>query len=156
MNDARAALFASINQGADITKSLRKVNKSEMTHNNPNLRAAGTVPEREIQNLSVTPKKAPTKGPEKFVLEGKKWLVENMTNRKDLVISDTHISQSVSVYQCDQCVLFVKGKINSITVDKCSKFSIVFDAIVSFVEFINSKSIQAQASEGGLFVCLLA
>lgn len=39
-----SAVFAQINQGTDVTKGLRKVDKSEMTHKNPNLRATGPVP----------------------------------------------------------------------------------------------------------------
>ncbi len=39
-----AAVFAELNRGADVTKGLRKVDKSEMTHKNPSLRAGSTVP----------------------------------------------------------------------------------------------------------------
>jgi hypothetical protein len=41
-----AAVFAQLNQGPDVTKGLRKVDKSEMTHKNPSLRAGGSVPAR--------------------------------------------------------------------------------------------------------------
>ena len=43
-------------------------------------------------------------------------------------------------------MLVVKGKVNSITVNRCRKFSIVFDQIVSVVEFIDSQRVQAQAN----------
>lgn len=39
-----AAVFAELNRGAEVTKNLRKVDKSEMTHKNPTLRASSTVP----------------------------------------------------------------------------------------------------------------
>lgn len=39
-----AAVFAELNRGEEVTKGLRKVDKSEMTHKNPDLRASGTVP----------------------------------------------------------------------------------------------------------------
>ena len=39
-----AAVFAELNRGEDVTKNLRKVDKSEMTHKNPALRASSTVP----------------------------------------------------------------------------------------------------------------
>lgn len=145
MEDARAALFASINKGTDITKGLRKVTETEMTHKNPTLRAAGTVPDKNAPSgPGQKPAGPAAKGPEKMVLDGKKWVIENFTGRRDLVISDTQMTQSVSVYRCDDCVLIVKGKINSITVDRCKKFSLVFDSIVAYVEFINSQSVQAQ------------
>ena len=37
-------MFAELNRGSEVTKSLRKVDKSEMTHKNPALRASSTVP----------------------------------------------------------------------------------------------------------------
>lgn len=145
LEDARAALFASINKGTAITQGLRKVNPEEMTHKNPSLRQSSAVPDKVPKNIGGGGQKGlATKGPEKMMLDGKKWLVENMTGKRDLVISDTQMSQSVCVYRCDDCMLMVKGKINSISVDHCKKFSLVFDSIVSMVEFINSQSIQAQ------------
>lgn len=147
MDDARAALFASINKGEDITKGLRKVKAEEMTHKNPALRQGNTVPDKAMSNLSLETKSAPIKGAEKLCLEGKKWVVENFKGRHDLVLNDTYMQQSINVYNCEDCVLTVKGKINSITVDKCKKFGIVFDAIVSVVEFINCKQTKAQAME---------
>ena len=149
IEDARAALFASINKGTDITKGLRKVTAEEMTHKNPSLRAGNIVPEKETQNLLPNSTKlsgSAAKGPAKLALDGKKWLVENFTGRQDLLISDTQMTQSINVYRCDECVLMVKGKVNSITVDNCKKFSLVFDSIVAVVEFINSQRIQAQVS----------
>ena len=38
------AVFADLNRGEDVTKGLRKVDKSEMTHKNPSLRASSVVP----------------------------------------------------------------------------------------------------------------
>ena len=37
-------MFAELNRGSEVTKGLRKVDKSEMTHKNPALRASATVP----------------------------------------------------------------------------------------------------------------
>lgn len=143
MDDARAALFASINKGEDITKGLRKVTADQMTHKNPSLRPTNIV--TETKNLSISQQtKGVTQQPEKLCLEGKKWMVENFKGRQDLLLDDTYLQQSVNVYQCEDCVLTVKGKVNSITVDKCKKFGIVFDSIVSVVEFINCQRIKAQ------------
>lgn len=157
MEDARAALFASINKGEDITKGLRKVNPEEMTHKNPALRASNIVPETAMKNLSLnennkTVPTAASKGNEKLCLEGKKWLVENFKGKHDLMVNDTYMQQSVNIYQCEDCVLTVKGKVNSITIDKCKKFGIVFDGIVSVVELINSKQIKAQVSKIYIFL----
>lgn len=48
-----AALFAEINN-ADVTKGLRKVDKSEMTHKNPSLRAGSTVPSTPTESEFFT------------------------------------------------------------------------------------------------------
>lgn len=37
-----------------------------------------------------------------------------------------------------------QGKINSITLDSCKKTSVVFDSLVSSMEFINCQSVQMQ------------
>lgn len=39
-----AAVFAELNRGEEVTKGLRKVDKSQMTHKNPALRASSVVP----------------------------------------------------------------------------------------------------------------
>lgn len=41
-------------------------------------------------------------------------------------------------------MIIVQGKVNSITIDSCKKVSLVFDDIVSMVEFINCQSMQVQ------------
>ena len=48
-----AAVFAEINRGSEVTKGLRKVDKSEMTHKNPSLRAGGPVPSTTCKNFSL-------------------------------------------------------------------------------------------------------
>jgi hypothetical protein len=76
-----AAVFAELNRGADVTKGLRKVEKSEMTHKNPALRASSTVPSTTSPTLGKKPTKPAkphslsTKKPAKFALEGNKWII---------------------------------------------------------------------------------
>lgn len=142
--DLRAALLSSLNKGTDITKGLRKINLDQQTHKNPSLRQSGVVPDRSaVSNNRLCSKNIKFLNP-KFELQGKKWIVENQFMNKNLVIKDTDISQSISVFNCNESVLMVKGKVNLITVNQCKKFSIIFDSIVSVVEFINSQRLQAQ------------
>ena len=141
--DSRAALFASINQGTDITRGLKKVNSDQMTHKNVSLRQTSTVPGSSV-NSSIGTNKLASKLTPKFELEGKKWLVENHQDNSQLAISETNMSQSINVFNCSDSLLMVKGKVNSITVNNCKKFSLVFDNIVSVVEFINSQRIKTQ------------
>jgi len=77
------AVFSELNKGEAVTKGLRKVDKSEMTHKNPNLRAGATVPGREnsVRGKSPIPGKKPkpesmrVKKPPRKELEGNKWTI---------------------------------------------------------------------------------
>ncbi|XP_018495592.1 adenylyl cyclase-associated protein 1 [Galendromus occidentalis] len=145
--DPRAALFASINQGADITRALKKVSADQMTHKNPNLRSTSVVPAKAPTvgpKPATAPKPAVVKPP-RCELDGKKWIVEFQRDVPQLVLDDVHMNQVVYVYGCQNSVIIVKGKCNSISVDNCKKTSIVFDDIVSTVEFVNCQSVKAQA-----------
>lgn len=62
-----------------------------------------------------------------------------------LVLDDVQMNQVVYIYGCQDSVIIIKGKCNSISVDNCKKTSIVFDDIVSTVEFVNCQSVKAQA-----------
>ena len=64
--DPRAALFASINQGADITRALKKVSADQMTHKNPSLRSTSVVPDKATTagpKPATAPKPAVVKPP---------------------------------------------------------------------------------------------
>ncbi|XP_066124417.1 adenylyl cyclase-associated protein 2 [Saccopteryx bilineata] len=145
---SRSALFAQLNQGEAITKGLRHVTDAQKTYKNPSLQA------QEGQSPSPTKRHtADTKPPQSrppqnhapvFELEGKKWRVEYQEDRNDLVISETELKQVAYIFKCNKFTLQIKGKINSITIDSCKKFGLVFDNVVGIVEVINSKDIQMQ------------
>lgn len=79
------AVFSELNKGEAVTKGLRKVDKSEMTHKNPSLRAGSTVPDAPAaaaaRGKSPAPGKKPkpesmrVKKPPKKELEGNKWTI---------------------------------------------------------------------------------
>lgn len=52
----------------------------------------------------------------------------------------------VYVFRCTDSTVTVKGKINSIFLDSCKKTAVVFDSVVSSVEFVNCQSVQMQVS----------
>lgn len=144
-DDNLSALFASINCGSNITGGLRKIDPNQMTHKNPSLRQSSVVPDKQ-SNGSPAVKKIAPKAPPKLELVGKKWVVENHTGNQTLKVSDTNMSQCVDVYNCNDSLLVVEGKVTSITVNKCKKFSIVFDDVVAVVEFIDSQRIKTQVN----------
>ncbi|XP_076334656.1 adenylyl cyclase-associated protein 2-like [Tachypleus tridentatus] len=152
----RAALFKEINQGENITKGLRKITSNQQTHKNPNLRIQASSPYKgppttarpfkpysSGSGASTATSQMPSKPP-KMELEGKKWIVEYHQGRKDLVIDQVQMGHVIQVFQCNDCVLVVRGKLNTINIDSCKKTSIVFEDIVSSVEFVNCERIQVQ------------
>uniref|UniRef100_A0A7N4V5D2 Adenylyl cyclase-associated protein n=1 Tax=Sarcophilus harrisii TaxID=9305 RepID=A0A7N4V5D2_SARHA len=145
---SRSALFAQLNQGEAITKGLRHVSDDQKTHKNPKLRAQGGQihsPTKNHTPSSISPQSPLQQNhPPVLELEGKKWRVEYQENSNDLVISDTELKQVAYIFKCNKSTLQIKGKINSITIDNCKKFGLVFDNVVGIVEVINSKDIQIQ------------
>uniref|UniRef100_A0A8C8VII7 Cyclase associated actin cytoskeleton regulatory protein 2 n=1 Tax=Pelusios castaneus TaxID=367368 RepID=A0A8C8VII7_9SAUR len=145
---ARSALFAQLNQGEAITKGLRHVSDDQKTHKNPNLRAQGPPvrsPTKSHTPSPTSPKTSPQQIHSPLLeLEGKKWRVEYQENQNDLIITDTELKQVAYIFKCNKSTLQMKGKINSITIDNCKKFGLVFDNVVGIVEVINSKDIQIQ------------
>lgn len=138
--NARAALLRDLNQGTDITKNLRKVDKNDRSLLTP-------ASDRSSRSKSPDPRSTPAMNrTPKFELEGRKWALEyqNGSTQEQFIIQATEMSQSVNIYRCERIMVIVQGKINSITVDSCKKLSLVFDDIVSLVEFINCQGIQAQ------------
>lgn len=140
--NARSALLRDLNQGTDITKNLRRVNKNEdrsllTPMSDRSSRSKSPDPARATPAINRVPK---------FEFEGRKWALEyhNGSVQEQFTIQATEMNQSVNIYRCERIMVVVNGKINSITVDSCKKLSIVFDDIVSLVEFINCQNIQAQ------------
>ncbi|XP_072042406.1 adenylyl cyclase-associated protein 1-like isoform X2 [Amphiura filiformis] len=158
---AQAALFSEINRGEGVTSHLKKVTPDMQTHKNPTLRAAGAVGASAPKTLSgPKPYKAPTttskvsapaakkvapKKTPKTELEGKKWAVEFHEGNRDLVV-EGNMKQTVYIYQCKECTIQVKGKVNSITLDNCKKTAVVFEDVLGTVDFINCQSVQAQVT----------
>ncbi|MFH4980174.1 hypothetical protein AB6A40_006883 [Gnathostoma spinigerum] len=145
----RAALFAEINQGENITKTLKKVTADMQTHKNPSLRAQGPVESHNIAGKSASKtgfssKSAEEKPPLKWLKDGKQWNIENFKNDRGITVEIDNMKQTVYVYKCDGCVIQVKGKLNSITLDSCKKTSILFDNLLSQVEVINCQDAQIQ------------
>ena len=149
------ALFDQINSGA-VTSSLRKVDKSEMTHKNPSLRAAGTVPERSSSQSSSNsrgksplPNKKPdsmrTKKPSKKELDGNKWVVENFENTgNEMVEIHAELNQSILISRCSKTVIKVHGKANAISIDNSPSLSILVESLVSSLDVIKSPKFAVQ------------
>ncbi|KAM5158089.1 adenylyl cyclase-associated protein 2 [Mantella aurantiaca] len=145
MSQDRSALFAQLNQGEAITRGLKHVSDDKKTHKNPKLRGQGAPSRSPTKSSSSSSPKAPPQSYAPLLeLEGKKWRVEYQEGVNKLVISDTELKQVVYIYKCKKTTLQIKGKINSIIIDNCTKLGLVFDHVVGIVEVINSKDVQIQ------------
>nr|XP_027212254.1 adenylyl cyclase-associated protein 1-like isoform X2 [Penaeus vannamei] len=161
-DDGRAALFASINKGTDITAGLKKVDRNaprlppgvwtpqtvrddQKTHKNPSLREG---PKPFVKQTETAPVRAPTREsperPPKFALEGKKWFIEYQKDKPSLVVDNAKMDQSVYIFKCQNIVVQVKGKVNSVILDSCKKSAVVFDNLVSSAEVVNCQSCKVQ------------
>lgn len=76
------AVFSELNKGSEVTKGLRKVDRSEMTHKNPSLRADTSVsdslagrPKSPAPGKKPKPESMRMKKPPKKELDGKKWTI---------------------------------------------------------------------------------
>ena len=138
------AVFNELNQGEAVTAGLRKVTDDMKTKNRVD--RVGLVSDMKSTTSSTTAAKPSTTTvkPPKFVLEGKKWLVEHHNSNKTLVIEDVNPKQAIYIYNCVDCVITVKGKPNAITLDKCKKTALVFDDVLATCELVNCQSMQVQ------------
>lgn len=153
-----SAVFDQINSGSSVTSRLKKVEKSEMTHKNPSLRATSSVPERTSSQSSSTsrgkspmPNKKPdsmrTKKPGKKELDGNKWIIENYENTgNDIIQIKAELNHSILISRCNKAAIRVDGKANAISIDNCTGLSIFIDSLVSSLDVIKSPKFAVQVN----------
>ncbi|KAL0240340.1 hypothetical protein I308_106590 [Cryptococcus tetragattii IND107] len=142
-----AALLADLNRGGAVTSGLRKVDSSQMTHKNPALRSADTVPDnaKKAPPLKPKPGAKPVKKPAKIELEdGNKWIIENQEDNKSIKIENTELHHTVHIFSCVNSVVQISGKINAVTMVGCKKTSLVLDSAVSSLSITSSPSFEVQ------------
>jgi len=125
-----------------VTKDMKSKSRdpSESTSVVP---AAAAEEKKPAARGGAAAKPAVTKPP-RVELEGNKWVVEWQQGNKNIVISDTETRHTVYIYKCDNSVVQIKGKVNSIMVDGCKKTGIVFENAIATAELVNCQSVQLQ------------
>ncbi|CAO2815058.1 unnamed protein product [Amaranthus hypochondriacus] len=135
-----SAVFSEISAGS-LTSGLRKVTDDMKAKNRADRSGVVPVIEKEQRAKSAFSKT----GPPKLELQmGRKWVVENQIGKKDLIIDDCDSKQSVYVFGCKDSVLRIQGKVNNITVDKCTKMGVLFMDVVAACEIVNCNSVEVQ------------
>ncbi|CAI0377320.1 unnamed protein product [Linum tenue] len=142
--EGMSAVFQEINSGKPVTAGLRKVTDDMKSKNRVD--RTGVVPTTDKGGAASSSSFAkPKTGPPKFELQmGRKWVVENQIGQKNLVISECDSKQSVYMYGCKDSVLQIQGKVNNITIDKCTKSGVVFTDVVAACEVVNCSGVEVQ------------
>lgn len=130
------AVFAEINQGEDITKNLKKVDRSQQTHKNPELRAASTVPGKAPPPRPKKPSTLKTRKPPRKELVGNKWFIENYEGESDPIIVEANKDESVFIGHCSNVLIQLKGKVNAVSLNESDSTSIILDSCISGLELI--------------------
>ncbi|GAC95666.1 adenylate cyclase binding protein [Pseudozyma hubeiensis SY62] len=141
------AVFGQLNQGENITRGLKKVDASQMTHKNPELRGSGAPPpssKAAPPKLAAKPAQLKAKKPPKTQLDGNKWAVEYHEDNRSIVIDQTELNQTVNIFNCKNSIIQIKGKINAVQMTNCTKCSILVDTLVSSLEVTGSPSFAVQ------------
>ena len=56
----------------------------------------------------------------------------------------TDIGHTVHIFDCDHCVIHIRGKVNAVSMLSCTKTSVVIDSLVSSLEVTHCRSFAAQ------------
>ncbi|CAL9727920.1 adenylyl cyclase-associated protein [Monosporozyma unispora] len=147
------AVFAELNQGADITKGLKKVDKSQQTHKNPELRAQSVVPSDATGSKSGPPPKPKkpstlkTKKPPRQELAGNKWFIENydaQPKEGEPILIEANKDESVFIGKCSNVFIQIKGKVNAISLSETDNCSLLLDSSISGLDIIKSNKFGIQ------------
>ncbi|XP_076924573.1 cyclase-associated protein 1-like [Bidens hawaiensis] len=139
--EGMAAVFQEISS-KPVTAGLRKVTDDMKTKNRADRAGFVSAGEKEVRPSVPTVSKV---APPKFELQvGRKWVVENQIGNKNLLIDKCDSKQTVYIFGCKDSVIQIKGKVNNITVDKCTKVGVVFTDVVAACEIVNCNSVEVQ------------
>ncbi|QLG74192.1 hypothetical protein HG535_0G00760 [Zygotorulaspora mrakii] len=130
------AVFAELNQGENITKGLKKIDKSQQTHKNPELRASSVVSQKAPPPKPLKPSTLKTKKPPRKEMLGSKWFVENYENQTEPIIIEAQKDESIFIGNCSNTLVQIKGKANAVSMNESTSTSIVLDSSISGIEVI--------------------
>ncbi|POS79748.1 hypothetical protein DHEL01_v201879 [Diaporthe helianthi] len=143
------AVFSELNKGEAVTAGLRKVDRSEMTHKNPSLRASSTVSDMS-RGKSPAPGKKPkpesmrAKKPPVKIFEGNKWTIENFEKEANPIEIEASLAHSILISRCNNSTIIVKGKANAVTIDNTNRLNLIVDTLVSSVDVVKSQNFALQ------------
>eukprot|EP00891_Asterochloris_glomerata_P007916 jgi/Astpho2/7916/Aster-06394 len=138
---------AGMTAGDNVTQGLRKVTDDMKTKNRADRSGAVSVATKPADGAPSGRAPSTSATPARVELEqGRKWCVEGQVDNRQVVVDDTSPKQTVYIYACKGSTVQVKGKVNAITMDSCSRVGLLFDDIVASVEVVNSQNVQLQCT----------
>lgn len=139
-----SAVFQEINRGRSVTAGLKKVTADMKTKNRLDRQRCDTVGSGSIKARSRGSAFS-KEGPPKLELQmGRRWAVENQIGKNNLIIDECNSKQSVYIFGCKDSVVQVQGKVNNISIDKCTKTGVVFMDVVAACEIVNCNGVEVQ------------
>jgi len=156
------AVFEQLNRGESVTSGLKKVDKSQMTHKNPSLRAqdSGESQRSKSPGPGVKPKPAsmrqnsfagaPGVGAGKKEgrreLDGNKWLIENWDSPSQPIELEVSLTHSILITKCKNTTIILRGKANAISIDNSPRTQILVETLVSSVDVIKCPGFAVQVT----------
>lgn len=137
-------IFEQIRSG-QVTTGLKKVTKDMKSKNQAN--RSSVVPanlEKKGPAVKVKGTEEKMGTPKVELQDEKKWLIQFQQGNQSIVLDKVEIKHTVYIFKCIDSVIQIKGKVNSIVLDQCTKTGLVFDNAVASVELVNCKSCQVQ------------
>jgi adenylyl cyclase-associated protein len=148
-----------LNRGEDVTKGLKKVDKSQMNHKNPSLRAQDSSdsisrsrsrgPETKPKPVSMRQNSmasAPVKKEGKKELDGNKWMIENFDSPSAPIEVEVTQTQSILISGCKNTTIILKGKANAVSIDNCARTQLLIETLISSVDVIKSPNFAIQVT----------
>jgi adenylyl cyclase-associated protein len=153
------AVFSQLNRGEDVTKGLKKVDKSQMNHKNPSLRAQDSNdsisrsrsrgPETKPKPVSMRQNSmasTPVKKEGKKELDGNKWMIENFDSPSAPIEVEVTQTQSILISGCKNTTIILKGKANAVSIDNCARTQLLIETLISSVDVIKSPNFAIQVT----------
>lgn len=143
-----AAVFAQISKGSDqcesaeaggataafklkrVTKEMKKAMKKQ-----PGLKPKEKKENKKPKKFAA--KKKVVKPPSLEFRQGT-WWVENQVENKE--VTGVELKHNVYIYNANRVTITIPGKIKSISVDKCTRATIIFDQVISTFELVGCES----------------
>ncbi|SCU87779.1 LAFA_0E08768g1_1 [Lachancea sp. 'fantastica'] len=142
------AVFSELNQGQDITKSLKKVDKSQQTHKNPALRGSSVAPAaRTPPPKPKKPTTLKTKKPARKELVGNKWFIEGFENIEEPIQIEVNKDESVYIGNCSSVLIQIKGKVNAISMSETERCNVMLESSISGFDIIKSVKFALQVEQ---------